>query len=75
MCIYIYCKKGTGHLIEPPYQPFCYASFHFITSCNIAWGGTAEYHTLAQEDSWKEIIGFFRSVFPPTEKKSIHSKL
>lgn len=51
---------GTGHLIEPPYAPHCYASFHKTFQTNFVWGGNAKDHSRAQKDSWGKIIEFFR---------------
>ena len=50
---------GTGHLIEPPFAPHCYASYHKSFKTNFAWGGNAKDHSLAQEDSWQKILEFF----------------
>ena len=50
---------GTGHLIEPPFAPHCYASYHKSFKTTLAWGGNAKDHSLAQEDSWQKILEFF----------------
>jgi len=50
---------GTGHLIEPPYAPHCYASYHKLFKANFVWGGNAKDHSRAQEDSWGKILEFF----------------
>ena len=50
---------GTGHLIEPPYAPHCFASYHKAFKTTFAWGGNARDHSKAQEDSWQKIIEFF----------------
>lgn len=51
---------GTGHLIEPPFAPHCYASYHKTLKTTFAWGGNPKNHSLAQEDSWQKILEFFR---------------
>ncbi|KAJ7392140.1 hypothetical protein OS493_013512 [Desmophyllum pertusum] len=51
---------GTGHLIEPPFAPHCYASYHKGFKTTFAWGGNAKDHSHAQEDSWQKIVQFFR---------------
>ncbi|XP_078366122.1 acyl-coenzyme A thioesterase 5-like [Oculina patagonica] len=51
--------SGAGHLIEPPFAPHCYASYHKNFRTTFAWGGNAKDHSLAQEDSWQKILEFF----------------
>ena len=51
---------GTGHLIEPPFAPHCYASYHKLLKTTFAWGGNPQDHSLAQDDSWRKILEFFR---------------
>ena len=51
--------QGAGHLIEPPYAPFCYVSYHKIMNTNLVWGGKQVAHSKAQEHSWKLIQNFF----------------
>lgn len=50
---------GTGHLIEPPYAPHCFASYHKGLKANFVWGGNTHDHAKAQEDSWQKIREFF----------------
>ena len=50
---------GTGHLIEPPFAPHCYASYHKTFKTTFVWGGNAKDHSRAQEDSWQKILEFF----------------
>ena len=50
---------GAGHLIEPPFTPFCYASYHKTFKTNFVWGGNAKDHSRAQHDSWWKILEFF----------------
>ncbi|XP_031232625.1 bile acid-CoA:amino acid N-acyltransferase [Mastomys coucha] len=51
---------GAGHLIEPPYSPFCFASWQSVMGKPLLWGGDPIAHTAAQEHSWGEIQKFFR---------------
>ncbi|KAF2364482.1 Acyl-CoA thioester hydrolase/bile acid-CoA amino acid N-acetyltransferase [Trinorchestia longiramus] len=39
---------GAGHLIEPPYVPFCEVSYHNALSGSLVWGGNSVDHTNAQ---------------------------
>ena len=52
---------GTGHLIEPPFAPHCYVSYHKTFKTTFAWGGNPKDHSWAQEDSWQKILQFFRT--------------
>ncbi|XP_046364219.2 acyl-coenzyme A thioesterase 1-like isoform X1 [Haliotis rufescens] len=49
---------GTGHLIEPPYTPHCYSSFHKVAGINLVWGGSPRPHAHAQEDAWHKTLDF-----------------
>uniref|UniRef100_A0A8D0B7N6 BAAT/Acyl-CoA thioester hydrolase C-terminal domain-containing protein n=1 Tax=Salvator merianae TaxID=96440 RepID=A0A8D0B7N6_SALMN len=62
---------GAGHLIEHPGSPLCYSSLVQISSLPNAWGGEAEPHAKAQEDSWKEIQKFFGLHLGPVGKSSL----
>lgn len=42
------CYEKTGHLIEPPYAPFCSMSFHKLLMGSILWGGEGRFHNKAQ---------------------------
>ncbi|XP_070613529.1 acyl-coenzyme A thioesterase 1-like [Erythrolamprus reginae] len=55
-----YCYPGAGHLLEPPYMPLCYTSFHKIWGTLLVWGGKWKEHAEAQEDAWRRILAFFR---------------
>jgi len=58
---------GTGHLIEPPYMPFCYASWHPPLGISSIWGGQADLHSAAQVDAWQKILRFFKNKLPGIE--------
>ena len=49
---------GTGHLLEPPYSPHCYASFQHTFMTSITWGGSAKHHIAGQENAWKVMQKF-----------------
>ncbi|XP_078262425.1 acyl-coenzyme A thioesterase 1-like isoform X1 [Rhinoraja longicauda] len=50
----------SGHLLEPAYFPFCYASFHRLVGLPVIWGGQMKAHSLAQIDLWPRIQRFLR---------------
>ncbi|KAL7641360.1 UNVERIFIED_CONTAM: hypothetical protein RMT77_008499 [Armadillidium vulgare] len=52
--------EGAGHLIEPPYSPLCFWSYHKTYDSVFVWGGEIKKHTEAQEKSWVEIISFIK---------------
>ncbi|XP_048393960.1 acyl-coenzyme A thioesterase 1-like [Stegostoma tigrinum] len=53
---------GSGHYLEPPFFPFCYASYHPAINMCAELGGNAKEHSFAQEDLWPKIQAFFRKV-------------
>ncbi|KAM5186452.1 LOW QUALITY PROTEIN: acyl-coenzyme A amino acid N-acyltransferase 2-like [Callospermophilus lateralis] len=59
----------SGHLIEPPYAPLCFASWSPALPCPVLWGGDPVAHAAAQEHSWGEIQKFFRQHFRGTRGK------
>ena len=59
---------GTGHLIEPPYAPPCFMSFHTTLGRYVSWGGTTVEHAYAQEDYWKHAIKFLKACVPRKSK-------
>ncbi|KAL4218032.1 hypothetical protein ACF0H5_022770 [Mactra antiquata] len=58
---------GAGHLVEPPYAPLCHMSYHKSYDMYFMWGGKPEAHAFAQEDSWKNILKFFKSELTKTQ--------
>ncbi|XP_047491952.1 acyl-coenzyme A thioesterase 1-like isoform X2 [Penaeus chinensis] len=54
----VHSYELTGHLIEPPYSPFCLSSYHKIISGPILWGGVPKPHIRAQEEAWKTMLAF-----------------
>ncbi|XP_066285304.1 acyl-coenzyme A amino acid N-acyltransferase 1-like [Branchiostoma lanceolatum] len=51
---------GAGHLIEPPYTPLCGLLYHTVYQMCMLTGGEPKSHAAAQEDSWHNILDFFR---------------
>ncbi|XP_065325597.1 peroxisomal succinyl-coenzyme A thioesterase-like [Pelmatolapia mariae] len=52
---------GAGHLLEPPYEPFCPSSAHGVLSYIASWGGEPKAHAAAEVHLWKKIQEFFRT--------------
>lgn len=65
---------GAGHLIEPPYTPCTRASsFTLCTETVITlWGGDTRLHAVAQEDSWRRILGFLQQHL--RQDQPVHSR-
>ncbi|CAI5640447.1 unnamed protein product [Oreochromis niloticus] len=53
--------RGAGHLLEPPYEPFCPSSAHGILRYLSSWGGQPKAHAAAEVQLWKKIQEFFRT--------------
>ncbi|XP_019202898.1 acyl-coenzyme A thioesterase 1 [Oreochromis niloticus] len=53
--------RGAGHLLEPPYEPFCPSCAHGISHYIASWGGQPEAHAAAEVHLWKKIQEFFRT--------------
>lgn len=52
---------GAGHLLEPPYGPFCSSALHGMLSFSVVWGGEPRAHAAAEIHLWKKIQEFFRT--------------
>ncbi|XP_030607389.1 acyl-coenzyme A thioesterase 2, mitochondrial-like [Archocentrus centrarchus] len=52
---------GTGHLLEPPYRPYCPSSKHGVFGVTVLWGGEPKSHSAAEVNLWKKIQEFFRT--------------
>ncbi|XP_045907404.1 acyl-coenzyme A thioesterase 1-like isoform X1 [Micropterus dolomieu] len=50
-----------GHLLEPPYGPFCPSALHGLLSSSVLWGGEPVAHAAAEVHMWKKIQEFLRS--------------
>uniref|UniRef100_A0A3P9J8H2 Uncharacterized protein n=1 Tax=Oryzias latipes TaxID=8090 RepID=A0A3P9J8H2_ORYLA len=55
------CYPRAGHLLEPPYGPFCHSSFHIFLKTAILWGGIPRAHVAAEVHLWKKIREFLKS--------------
>ncbi|XP_071348777.1 acyl-coenzyme A thioesterase 1-like isoform X1 [Trachinotus anak] len=52
---------GAGHFLEPPYEPYCPSSFHWLVGKPVLWGGEPRSHAAAEVHLWKKIQEFFRA--------------
>ncbi|XP_029970815.1 acyl-coenzyme A thioesterase 1-like [Salarias fasciatus] len=50
-----------GHLLEPPYYPFCPSSLHGVVPFPILWGGEPTAHIAAEEDLLEKIQEFLKT--------------
>lgn len=50
-----------GHLLEPPYGPFCPSAFHGLLSFSVLWGGEPKAHIVAEVHCWKMVQEFLRT--------------
>uniref|UniRef100_A0A4W6BXD5 BAAT/Acyl-CoA thioester hydrolase C-terminal domain-containing protein n=1 Tax=Lates calcarifer TaxID=8187 RepID=A0A4W6BXD5_LATCA len=50
-----------GHLLEPPYGPYCPSALHGLLSFPVVWGGEPKVHAEAEVHLWKKIQEFFRT--------------
>jgi len=68
---------GAGHLIEPPFVPFCEMSYHKVIGRAMLWGGDAKAHCDAQVDSWERILSFFKEKLggEDSEERPLKAKL
>uniref|UniRef100_A0A3P9HRV9 Uncharacterized protein n=1 Tax=Oryzias latipes TaxID=8090 RepID=A0A3P9HRV9_ORYLA len=55
------CYPRAGHLLEPPYGPFCHSSFHMFLKRALLWGGEPSAHVAAEVHMWKKIQQFLKS--------------
>ncbi|XP_045907405.1 acyl-coenzyme A thioesterase 6-like isoform X2 [Micropterus dolomieu] len=55
------CYPRAGHLLEPPYGPFCPSSVHGFVLKSVLWGGEPSSHAAAEIHLWKKIQEFFRT--------------
>ncbi|XP_076004900.1 acyl-coenzyme A thioesterase 1-like [Genypterus blacodes] len=52
---------GAGHMLEPPYGPYCPSSPHGVLRKPVLWGGKPKVHAAAEVHLWKKIQEFFRA--------------
>lgn len=58
----IYKYHDTGHILEPPCAPHCFASYHKQYYVSMLWGGQPHGHIYAQEHAWIASMKFLRSL-------------
>ncbi|XP_006013635.1 acyl-coenzyme A amino acid N-acyltransferase 2 isoform X2 [Latimeria chalumnae] len=51
---------GAGHLIEPPWSPFCLVSWSRMYDAPVLWGGEGSSHARTQVEAWKESLDFLQ---------------
>ncbi|CAN9502785.1 unnamed protein product [Ophioblennius macclurei] len=55
------CYPNAGHLLEPPYVPFCVSSSHSMTPFPVLFGGEAKAHITAELDLWPKMQEFLKT--------------
>ncbi|XP_076601678.1 acyl-coenzyme A thioesterase 1-like [Chaetodon auriga] len=55
------CYTKAGHLLEPPYGPYCASSLHGVGHFPVLWGGESKAHAAAEVHLWRKIQEFFRT--------------
>ncbi len=50
-----------GHLLEPPYGPFCPSALHGLLSFPVVWGGEPGVHAAAEVHLWKKIQEYLKT--------------
>ncbi|XP_044076646.1 acyl-coenzyme A thioesterase 1-like [Siniperca chuatsi] len=53
--------QRAGHLLEPPYGPYCPSALHGLIRGPVLWGGEPRAHAAAEVHLWKKIQEFFRT--------------
>ncbi|XP_042218788.1 acyl-coenzyme A thioesterase 1-like isoform X3 [Homarus americanus] len=54
----IHRYMSTGHIIEPPYSPFCFATYHKLIKTSMLMGGSQKPHLEAQVHAWDSTLIF-----------------
>ncbi|XP_078790310.1 acyl-coenzyme A thioesterase 3-like [Oryzias latipes] len=52
---------AAGHLLEPPYGPFCPSALHGMLNFPVMWGGEPRAHAEAEVKLWKKIQEFLKT--------------
>ncbi|KAF2366219.1 BAAT/Acyl-CoA thioester hydrolase C-terminal [Trinorchestia longiramus] len=60
--------SGAGHIIEPPFLPFTWASTHGLINDMVMWGGSAVLHSDAELKLWHRMQEVFRQELMPDSK-------
>lgn len=55
------CYPAAGHLLEPPYGPYCPSALHGMLNFPVVWGGEPKAHAKAEVHLWKKLQEFLRS--------------
>lgn len=55
------CYASAGHMIEPPFGPYCRSAFHGLLRFTVLWGGEPKAHSEAEVHCWKTIQKFFKT--------------
>ncbi|CAN9502786.1 unnamed protein product [Ophioblennius macclurei] len=55
------CYPQAGHLLEPPYGPFCPSAIHGLFSAPVLWGGEPVAHIAAELDFWPKMQEFLKT--------------
>ncbi|XP_047225071.1 acyl-coenzyme A thioesterase 1-like isoform X2 [Girardinichthys multiradiatus] len=55
------CYPGAGHLLEPPYGPFCSSCMHHFSRLPVLWGGEPRAHAAAEVHLWRKIQEFLKT--------------
>lgn len=55
------CYASAGHMLEPPFGPFCPSAFHGLLSFPVLWGGEPKAHSGAEVHCWQKIQKFFKT--------------
>lgn len=55
------CYASAGHMLEPPFGPFCPSAFHGLLSFPVLWGGEPKAHSQAEVHCWETIQKFFKT--------------
>lgn len=64
------CYPGAGHLLEPPYGPYCPSTFHGLVRYPVLWGGDPRAHAVAEVHMWKKVQEFLRTHLSCEETKT-----
>ncbi|XP_024154748.1 acyl-coenzyme A thioesterase 1 [Oryzias melastigma] len=52
---------AAGHLLEPPYGPFCPSALHGMLNFPVMWGGEPRTHAEVEVKLWKKIQEFLKT--------------
>ncbi|KAM4556240.1 acyl-coenzyme A thioesterase 1-like [Fundulus diaphanus] len=52
---------GAGHVLEPPYGPYCPSFLHGMVDFSVVWGGEPRAHAAAEVDLWTKIQDFLKA--------------